>query len=72
MSGSAWLVVSLAFAVIAILSGVSVLLSVAASAEHQGRIDSFKQGCIEQGGHLYSPDIILCLTADGRLVEVYP
>ena len=39
----------------------------------QQRIDSFKQNCSEQEGHIYSPDdITWCLTQDGRIVEVYP
>jgi hypothetical protein len=37
------------------------------------RMDSYKQHCVEQKGHIYMPaDIAFCLSEDGRMIEVYP
>lgn len=35
-------------------------------------VDRFRANCIEAGGRLYEPEIVLCITEDGRIVEVYP
>lgn len=42
------------------------------AAGYQDRVDSFKQHCVEAGGHVYNPAIVLCVDNDGRVVEVYP
>lgn len=33
---------------------------------------SFKEKCVAAGGHQYGTGLLLCLSEDGRVVEVYP
>jgi hypothetical protein len=41
-------------------------------ATQQGRVDGFRRNCAEAGGHVYSPEIVLCLDQAGGVMEVYP
>jgi hypothetical protein len=38
----------------------------------QSRIDSFRAQCTQREGHPYGTGLVLCLTSDGRIIEVYP
>ena len=42
------------------------------STNHQQRLDSFYRHWEEQGGHIYGPEVVFCITEDGRFIEVYP
>lgn len=52
-------------AVFALLIGLLLWVVIAENAQ----MESFTHDCVEQGGHLYSPDIVLCVSDDGRIVE---
>lgn len=36
------------------------------------RINNFARDCAIAEGHLYGSGLTLCLTDDGRIIEVYP
>jgi hypothetical protein len=54
-------VLALLFAVLSLTAG-----------NQNARFDSFRQNCVEAGGHIYSIDVAFCVTDDGRFIEVYP
>ena len=59
--------------VIALLLALLVGLLIWMSSTNQARYDSFQSNCVTAGGHIYKPDAIAwCVSADGRIVEVYP
>lgn len=38
----------------------------------QSRTDTFRANCVTAEGHIYGSGLLLCLTDDGRVLEVYP
>lgn len=59
-------------AVALVVALFSVGMTVVSLVQHEDDLQAFRRHCDEAGGHLYGPDLVLCLDADGRIVEVYP
>lgn len=55
-----------------IFSGL-VILALLGIGPAASRVPAYREACVRAGGHPYAPgSITFCLTADGRMLEVYP
>jgi len=62
-----------------LLMGAAILLVIFAvwnlvnvSSGSDAATASFKRQCVAAGGHTYGTGLTLCLTTDGRVIEVFP
>ena len=65
----------LLFAIIggfAVMILIALVLVVQNLYRNEDRLLSFQRQCATAGGHPYGTGLTLCLTPDGRVIEVYP